>query len=47
MYQPVNCISISNDGNCVLAGCLDSTMRLLDRTTGELLQVYKGDISSV
>lgn len=29
--QPVNCISISNDGNCVLAGCLDSTLRLLDR----------------
>jgi mitogen-activated protein kinase organizer 1 len=43
--QPVNCISISNDGNCVLAGCLDSTLRLLDRTTGELLQVYKGHIS--
>lgn len=29
--QPVNCISLSNDGNCVLAGCLDSTLRLLDR----------------
>lgn len=29
--QPVNCISMSNDGNCVLAGCLDSTLRLLDR----------------
>ncbi|KAJ4911396.1 Uncharacterized protein Rs2_06017 [Raphanus sativus] len=45
--QPVNCISISNDGNCVLAGCLDSTLRLLDRTTGVLLQVYKGHISKV
>ncbi|GJV64899.1 WD repeat domain-containing protein 83, partial [Tanacetum coccineum] len=40
--QPVNCISLSNDGNCVLASCLDSTLRLLDRTTGELLQEYKG-----
>lgn len=29
--QPVNCISMSNDGNCILAGCLDSTLRLLDR----------------
>lgn len=29
--QPVNCISLSNDGNCVLASCLDSTLRLLDR----------------
>ncbi|KAK4411595.1 WD repeat domain-containing protein 83 [Sesamum angolense] len=40
--QPVNCISLSNDGNCVLASCLDSTLRLLDRSTGELLQEYKG-----
>ncbi|XP_050908151.1 uncharacterized protein LOC127121751 [Lathyrus oleraceus] len=40
--QSVNCISKSNDGNCILAGCLDSTVRLLDRTTGELLQEYKG-----
>ncbi|KAJ6813546.1 WD repeat domain-containing protein 83 [Iris pallida] len=40
--QPVNCISLSNDANCVLASCLDSTLRLLDRSTGELLQEYKG-----
>ncbi|RYR31612.1 hypothetical protein Ahy_B01g056444 [Arachis hypogaea] len=40
--QPVNCISMSNDGNCILAGCLDSTLRLLDRSTGESLQEYKG-----
>lgn len=29
--QPVNCITLSNDGNCILASCLDSTLRLLDR----------------
>ncbi|KAL6558919.1 hypothetical protein OROMI_019269 [Orobanche minor] len=40
--QPVNCISLSNDGNCVLASCLDSTLRLLDRSSGEMLQEYKG-----
>ncbi|CAM8884004.1 unnamed protein product [Rhodiola kirilowii] len=40
--QPVNCIALSNDGNCILASCLDSTLRLIDRTTGELLQEYKG-----
>ncbi|XP_057971824.1 uncharacterized protein LOC131160307 [Malania oleifera] len=40
--EPVNCISMSNDGNCILASCLDSTLRLLDRSTGELLQEYKG-----
>nr|GEX68923.1 hypothetical protein [Tanacetum cinerariifolium] len=32
----------TNDGNCVLESCLDSTLRLLDRTSGELLQEYKG-----
>ncbi|PRQ49247.1 putative transcription factor WD40-like family [Rosa chinensis] len=40
--QPVNCISMSNDGNCILASCLDSTIRLLDRSSAELLQEYKG-----
>lgn len=40
--HPVNCISLSNDANCVLASCLDSTLRLLDRSTGELLQEYRG-----
>lgn len=40
--QPVNCISMSNDGNCILASCLDSSLRLLDRSTGEQLQEYKG-----
>lgn len=63
---------MSNDGNCVLAGCLDSTLRLLDRyvciilgnlpwvyipacliilscdrSTGELLQEYKGHTCKV
>ena len=70
--QPVNCVSMSNDGNCILAGCLDSTLRLLDRyvcdifgkvtiglyfcklhstfldrSTGELLQEYKGHTNKV
>jgi mitogen-activated protein kinase organizer 1 len=42
--QSVNCISISNDNNCILASCLDSKLRLLDRSTGELLQEYKGHV---
>jgi len=29
--HPVNCISLSNDNNCLLANCLDSTVRLLDK----------------
>ncbi|KAH7667058.1 WD40-repeat-containing domain-containing protein [Dioscorea alata] len=42
LKQPVNCVSLSNDTNCILASCLDSTLRLLDRSSGELLQEYKG-----
>ncbi|KAG0533326.1 hypothetical protein BDA96_04G183900 [Sorghum bicolor] len=40
--HPVNCVSLSNDSNCLLANCLDSTVRLLDKSSGELLQEYKG-----
>jgi hypothetical protein len=29
--QAVNSVALSNDENCVLASCLDSTIRLLDR----------------
>lgn len=42
--QSVNCISLSNDNNCILASCLDSKLRLVDRSTGELLQEYKGHV---
>lgn len=40
--QPVTCVSLSNDKNCILATCLDSTLRLLDKSSGELLNQYKG-----
>eukprot|EP00252_Welwitschia_mirabilis_P010255 TRINITY_DN23438_c0_g1_i2.p1 TRINITY_DN23438_c0_g1~~TRINITY_DN23438_c0_g1_i2.p1 ORF type:complete len:303 (-),score=27.39 TRINITY_DN23438_c0_g1_i2:268-1176(-) len=42
--QSVNCVSLSNDYNCILASCLDSRLLLLDRSSGELLQEYKGHI---
>lgn len=29
--HPVTSICLSNDGNCTVASCLDSTVRLLDR----------------
>ncbi|KAL3728871.1 hypothetical protein ACJRO7_033457 [Eucalyptus globulus] len=35
--QPVNCISMSNDGNCILASCLDSTLRLVDSNNDSCL----------
>ncbi|KAH7689789.1 WD40-repeat-containing domain-containing protein [Dioscorea alata] len=47
LKQPVNCVSLSNDTNCILASCLDSTLRLLDRSSGELLQEYKGHTCKV
>mmetsp|Transcript_14765 Transcript_14765/g.39830 ORF Transcript_14765/g.39830 Transcript_14765/m.39830 type:complete len:322 (-) Transcript_14765:356-1321(-) len=44
LYQPVTCCAVSHDGQCVLAACLDSTLRLLDRSTGELLATYQGHV---
>lgn len=38
--QPVTSVVFSRDGQCVLASSLDSTIRLLDKDTGELLNEY-------
>lgn len=38
----VTCVSFTADGQCVLAGCADNTLRLLDKGTGELLGEYTG-----
>lgn len=47
MYQdylrdPVTSVAFSHDQNCVLASTLNSTIRLLDKETGELLSEYTG-----
>lgn len=42
LHHPVTSIAMSYDGKCVLAGCLDSTVRLLDKEGGELLASYTG-----
>ena len=34
---PITCICFSRDGQCTLVSSLDSTLRLLDKDTGELL----------
>ena len=44
--QSVTSIALSNDNLCVLAACLDSRARLLDKATGVLLAEYTG-ISAV
>lgn len=34
---PITCTCFSQDGQCTLVSSLDSTLRLLDKDTGELL----------
>ena len=40
--MPITHVSVSNDGKCMLASCLDSKLRLLETDTGELLNAYSG-----
>ncbi|KAM6389961.1 LOW QUALITY PROTEIN: WD repeat domain-containing protein 83 [Rhynochetos jubatus] len=40
--SPITSVCFSKDGQCVLAASLDSTLRLLDKETGELLGEYRG-----
>ncbi len=42
VHQPVTCVALSHDANCLLVACMDSCMRLLDRAEGDLLAEYKG-----
>ena len=42
LHEAVTGIAVSHDGNCVLASCLDHTLRLLDKASGESLAIYKG-----
>lgn len=42
LRHPVTCARVTSDGLCVLAACLDSAIRLLDKATGELLATYRG-----
>lgn len=39
---PVSKVSLSNDENCILASCLNSSIRLIEKDSGELLQTYTG-----
>ncbi|XP_007667527.1 WD repeat domain-containing protein 83 isoform X2 [Ornithorhynchus anatinus] len=40
--SPVTSVCFSKDGQCILASSLDSTLRLLDKDTGEMLGEYSG-----
>lgn len=34
---PITCVCFSQDSHCTLSSSLDSTVRLLDKTTGDML----------
>ena len=44
--QPVTCVAETKDRAALLVGTLDSTIRLMDKTTGGLLQSYKGHVNT-
>ncbi len=37
---PITCVCFSRDGQCTLSSSLDSTVRLLDKSSGEMLGEY-------
>jgi mitogen-activated protein kinase organizer 1 len=39
---PVGAVALSHDQNCVLAACLDSSLRLFDKASGQVLSEYRG-----
>jgi mitogen-activated protein kinase organizer 1 len=43
--RSLSSVSISNDKNCVLVSCLDSTLRLVDKLSGEMLIEYRGHLN--
>ncbi|KAG8197012.1 hypothetical protein JTE90_004284 [Oedothorax gibbosus] len=38
----INCVTFTKDDQCVLASCLDNTLRLVDKDGGEVLSEYVG-----
>ncbi|TPX35046.1 hypothetical protein SmJEL517_g02394 [Synchytrium microbalum] len=43
--QPVTSVCYSNDKNCLLISTLDSTVRLMDKDNGQVLNEYKGHLN--
>ncbi|XP_060065210.1 WD repeat domain-containing protein 83-like [Ylistrum balloti] len=38
----VTCVNFTRDGQCILTSTLDSSLKLMDKDTGEMLNEYKG-----
>lgn len=43
---PVTSVSVTQDSQCILAGTQDSSLRLFDSLTGEMLNKYTGHTNS-
>lgn len=46
LHEAISSVGLSRDGKCVLAGCLDSTCRLIDTQTGRLMNQYQGHLNT-
>jgi mitogen-activated protein kinase organizer 1 len=44
--ESITSVAVSHDANCLLVSCLDNTLRLFDRSNGELLTEYKGHLNT-
>lgn len=44
--DPITSVQQTTDGNAVLVSTLDSTIRLMDKSNGKMLQHYKGHTNS-
>ncbi|MEW5301403.1 MAG: hypothetical protein WDW36_004263 [Sanguina aurantia] len=44
LHHPITSCALTHDSLCVLTACLDSSLRLLDKKSGELLASYTGHV---
>lgn len=42
LHHPITSLALSNDKNCILVSCLDSHLRLIYKSTGDILNDYSG-----
>jgi mitogen-activated protein kinase organizer 1 len=42
LVEPVTSVRLTGDTKCLLASCLDSTVRLIDRSDGTVLNTFRG-----
>lgn len=45
LQEPVTSVHFTGDSNCILASCLDSAIRLVDKSNGATLNTYRGHVN--